>query len=51
DIYMGNYTYLNHYDLMGRSPNVPADVWRMLEGKMIDPLTFVDRYEITDPEG
>ena len=51
DIYMGNYTYLNHYDLMGRSPNVPADVWRMLEGKMIDPLTFVDRYEISDPEG
>jgi hypothetical protein len=51
DIYMGNYTYLNHYDMMGRSPNVPADVWRMLEGKMIDPLTFVDRYEITDPEG
>jgi hypothetical protein len=51
DIYMGNYTYLNHYDLMGQSPNVPADVWRMLEGKMIDPLSFVDRYEITDPEG
>ncbi|MGK0296931.1 MAG: hypothetical protein ACI9XC_000531 [Gammaproteobacteria bacterium] len=51
NIYMGNYTYLNHYDLMGQSPNVPADVWRMLEGKMIDPLSFVDRYEISDPEG
>lgn len=51
DKYMGNYTYLNHYDLMGQSPNVPADVWRMLEGKMIDPLRYVDRYEVSDPEG
>ncbi len=51
NIYMGNYTYLNHYDLMGQSPNVPADVWRMLEGKLIDPLRFIDCYEVSDPEG
>lgn len=51
NIYMGNYTYLNHYDLMGQAPNIPADVWRMLEGKLIDPLRFVDRYEVSDPEG
>jgi len=48
---VGNYTYVNHYDLMSQVPNVPADVWRMLEGKLIDPLAFVDRYEATDPEG
>jgi len=51
DKFMGNYTYLNHYDLMSQVPNLPADVWRMLEGKIIDPLAFVDRYEATDPEG
>jgi hypothetical protein len=49
--FIGNYTYMNHYDLMSKVPNVPADVWRMLEGKIIDPLGFVDRYEISDPEG
>jgi hypothetical protein len=49
--FIGNYTYMNHYDLMSQVPNVPADVWRMLEGKIIDPLGFVDRYEVSDPEG
>ena len=49
--FIGNYTYVNHFDLMSKVPNVPADVWRMLEGKIIDPLGFVDRYEISDPEG
>jgi len=49
--FIGNYTYINHFDLMSKVPNVPADVWRMLEGKIIDPLGFVDRYEISDPEG
>jgi hypothetical protein len=48
---IGNYTYMNQYDLMSQVPNVPADVWRMLEGKVIDPLGYVDRYEATDPEG
>ena len=49
--FIGNYTYVNHFDLMSKVPNVPADVWRMLEGKIIDPLAFSDRYEISDPEG
>jgi hypothetical protein len=49
--FIGNYTYMNHFDLMSKVPNVPADVWRMLEGKVIDPLGFVDRYEVSDPEG
>jgi hypothetical protein len=48
---VGNYTYMNQYDLMSQVPNVPADVWRMLEGKVIDPLGFIDRYEASDPEG
>ncbi len=48
---IGNYTYINQYDLMSQVPNVPADVWRMLEGKVLDPLGFVDRYEASDPEG
>jgi hypothetical protein len=49
--FMGNYTYLNHYDLMSKVPNFPSDVWRMLEAKTIEPLGFADRLEATDPEG
>lgn len=51
DRYMGNYTYLDYYDLMSQVPSYPSDVWRLVESKMIEPLNFVDRVEVTDPEG
>jgi len=49
--FLGNYTYLNLYDLMSQVPGFPADVWRLIETKTIEPLGFVDRAEVTDPEG
>ncbi len=48
---LGNYTYLDLYDLMSQVPDFPSDVWRMIETKTIEPIGFADRAEVTDPEG
>lgn len=49
--FIGNYTYLNFFDLMSNVPSYPGDVWRLVETKMIEPIAFVDRAEVSDPEG
>jgi hypothetical protein len=49
--FLGNYTYINLYDLMSQVPAFPSDVWRLVETKTMEPLAFVDRAEVTDPEG
>jgi hypothetical protein len=49
--FLGNYTYINLYDLMSQVPSFPSDVWRLVETKTMEPLAFVDRAEVTDPEG
>jgi hypothetical protein len=43
--FLGNYTYLNLYDLMSQVPSFPSDVWRLVETKTMEPLAFVDRVE------
>lgn len=47
----GNYTYLNHYDIMSKVPAFPPDVWKLIESKTVEPIGFVDRVETSDPEG
>jgi hypothetical protein len=49
--FLGNYTYLNLYDLMSQVPAFPSDVWRLVETKTMEPLGFVERAEVSDPEG
>jgi len=49
--YLGSYTYFDLYDLMSQVPAFASDVWRAVETKTIEPLAFVDRVEVTDPEG
>lgn len=51
DKFYGNYTYLDHYDIASQVPTFPGDVWRLMETKAIEPLAFVDRIEVSDPEG
>lgn len=51
DKFYGSYTYLNHYDITSRVPEFPSDVWRLVETRTIEPLGFVERIEVTDPEG
>ena len=36
---------------MSQVPSFPSDVWRLVETKTMEPLGFVDRVEVTDPEG
>jgi len=47
----GNYTYTNNFDIMSEVPAYPSDVWRLIESKMVEPLSYVDRVEVSDPEG
>lgn len=51
DKYYGSYTYVNHFDISSKVPDFPADVWRLVETKVIESLGFTDRLEVTDPEG
>ncbi len=51
DKFIGNYTYNTHFDLMSRVPDFPADVWKLIETKTIEPIAYVDRLEASDPEG
>ena len=51
DKFFGNYTYLDFYDIASQVPSFPGDVWRLMETKAIEPLAFVDRIEVSDPEG
>ncbi len=41
----------NHWELMSEIPTYPSDLWLLLEEKTIEPLAFVDKVNITDPEG
>jgi hypothetical protein len=34
-----------------RCPPYPGDVWQLAEEQLLEPLVYVDRLEITDPEG
>ena len=49
--FVGNYTYNNYLDVMSGVPGFPSDVWRLVETKTIEPIAFIDRGEISDPEG
>ena len=49
--FIGNYTYLDFYDIVSRVPSFPPDVWRLVELKTIEPLGEVDRAEVMDVEG
>lgn len=51
DKFYGNYVYIDFFDLMSEVPGFPGDVWRLLETKTIEPLGYVDRGEVSDPEG
>jgi hypothetical protein len=49
--FISNYTYVNFFDIMSDVPSFPSDVWRLVETKTIEPLAYVDRVEVSDPEG
>jgi hypothetical protein len=51
DKFLGTFIQDNIYDLESQMSTYPGDVWQLAEEQLLEPLVYVDRVEITDPEG
>ena len=49
--FLGLFIYDNRWDVMGRVGTYPGDVWQLAEDQTMEPIAYVDKLEITDPEG
>ena len=49
--YFGNFIFDNRYELMNKAATFPGDLWRLAEERVVEPLSWVDRVEVNDPEG
>ncbi len=49
--FMGFFTNDNRWEMMSRLTDYPSDVWLLTEEQAMEPLAYVDRLEVTDPEG
>ncbi|HET8564416.1 MAG TPA: hypothetical protein VFM35_11130, partial [Candidatus Binatia bacterium] len=49
--FYGNFIFDNRYELMNKAATFPGDIWRLAEERVIEPLSWVDRVEVRDPEG
>ena len=47
----GVFTADNRWEAMSRIGSYPADVWQLTEELTLESLAYVDRVEVTDPEG
>jgi hypothetical protein len=51
DKFLGTFIQDNVSDLQSQMSTYPGDVWQLAEEQLLEPLVYVDRVEITDPEG
>ncbi|MGH7832393.1 MAG: hypothetical protein ACREQK_02010 [Candidatus Binatia bacterium] len=51
DKFVGNFIFDNRWEVMNKAATFPGDVWRLVEERLIEPLAWVDRVHVTDPEG
>jgi len=51
DKFLGTFIQDNVYDLQSQMSTYPGDVWQLAEEQLLEPLVYVDKLEITDPEG
>ena len=51
DKFLGTFVNDNIYTLQSRMTDYPGDVWQLAEEQLLEPLVYVERIEITDPEG
>jgi hypothetical protein len=51
DKFLGTFITDNVYNLQSQMSTYPGDVWQLAEEQLLEPLVYVDRVEITDPEG
>src|SRR4029453_9947241 len=49
--FLGTFITDNVYTLQSQMSTYPGDVWQLAEEQLLEPLVYVDRIEITDPEG
>lgn len=49
--FMGNWMYEDKTDLLMKSASFPADVWSMVEDKIVKPIDKVSEGSFVDPEG
>ena len=49
--FLGTFIQDNVYDLQSQMSTYPGDVWQLAEEQLLEPLVYIDRVEITDPEG
>ena len=49
--YLGFFTADNRWEMMSALPTYPSDVWLLSEEKSMEPLAYIDRIDIDDPEG
>lgn len=47
----GIFTSDNRWEIMSAIPSYPADVWQLTENLTMEPLSYVDKLEVTDPVG
>src|SRR5689334_2598689 len=51
DKFLGTFTTDNIWNLESQMSTYPGDVWQLAEEQLLEPLVYVDRVEVTDPEG
>jgi hypothetical protein len=51
DKFLGTFVTDNVYNLQSQMSSYPGDVWQLAEEQLLEPLVYIDRVEVTDPEG
>ncbi len=51
DKFLGTFTTDTRYDLLSQMASYPGDIWQLAEEQALEPIVYVSRIEITDPEG
>ncbi|MBI4465656.1 MAG: hypothetical protein HY647_13205, partial [Acidobacteria bacterium] len=51
DKFMGNWLYIRLVDILSKAPEFPADVWNLVDEKILRPVPFVSEVTLQDPEG
>ncbi len=49
--FQGNWIYLRSVDLLSKAAEFPADVWSLVDEKILRPIPFVSEVTFQDPEG
>jgi hypothetical protein len=49
--FVGNFIFDNRWELMNKAATYPGDIWRLVEERVIEPISWVDQVQVTDPEG